>query len=870
MPFSRMPLFLVLSLFAYAATAQPRLVRNINENVSPVSSTPGGYTTIGNVTYFFADDQVNGNELWKTDGTEAGTVLVRNIGPDRLDGIGRTMSVPRAWVAGGKLFFVAAGNGPQLWVSDGTSEGTLPLGSVTNVSGGGQVPFPMAAGSLLYYTATTAANGNELWRTDGTPAGTRMLADLNPGAGHSASRALGHIGALLVFRAFDGTATRLYVTDGTTQGTRSIGTWQPGWNASLPDAVLFTISDAATQTWSIVRTDGTAEGTAVVRGGFTGLPSSQPFAVAGSIAYFPANDGATGTELWRTDGTAAGTYLVADVTPGAEGSPLYALMPAGEGVFFTKETPVRQLWFSDGSAGGTRLLKDVPSATAGVVSGSTYYFGSTDGTHGTELWRSDGTPEGTMLVRDILPGIESGLGSPWLVARPEGVFFAGNGGETGVEPWISDGTASGTRLLKNVAADSGNGSFPDALANVGGTLFFSAGNEDGTAIWTTNGTDAGTVRVATVLNDALYWRAGASSGGLYYYASGKVNEAELWRSDGTAAGTFRLFGGTGWNIIEQQLLPLRGGLYFGGDDTQHGTEPWFTDGSVAGTRMIGDMNAGPDGSAGRAAAAGELVYYAGVSGFTEGPWRTDGTAAGTRPLMDVPEHEGVRETRGFTRIGNHVFFVSYVHDQEFILWRSNAGTGETVPLDRIEDRMPQSLWNVGGQLVFMTRDRLWRSDGTPGGTMLVRDQLTPLGCFERPDFVLGDGVLYWYGVDELGVAELWRTDASAAGTFRLGRFEGPSSEGTQQCSEHDLHFDGGRLYFLGNDPLHGAEPWVSDGTVAGTRLLHDVNPGAAPSDPAKFLTVANKLYFTAHLPDLGRELWVMPLGGMRRDRSVRH
>ena len=38
-------------------------------------------TAVGDTLFFTADDGVNGNELWKSDGTEAGTVLVKDINP---------------------------------------------------------------------------------------------------------------------------------------------------------------------------------------------------------------------------------------------------------------------------------------------------------------------------------------------------------------------------------------------------------------------------------------------------------------------------------------------------------------------------------------------------------------------------------------------------------------------------------------------------------------------------------------------------------------------------------------------------------------------------------------------------------------------
>ncbi len=72
---------------AVLATSQPsqaqpaRKVKDINTTLSSASSTPFAGAQIGNITYFNADDGINGRELWRTDGTPAGTQLVKDINP---------------------------------------------------------------------------------------------------------------------------------------------------------------------------------------------------------------------------------------------------------------------------------------------------------------------------------------------------------------------------------------------------------------------------------------------------------------------------------------------------------------------------------------------------------------------------------------------------------------------------------------------------------------------------------------------------------------------------------------------------------------------------------------------------------------------
>ncbi len=120
------------------------------------------------------------SELWKSDGTSAGTLLVRDIKPGLGDSRSRYLTN-----VNGTLYFRATdgSSGSELWKSDGTSAGTVQVrdllpgltgslpSSLTNVNG------------RLYFAASDGTSGMELWSTDGTSAGTVRASDINPGAG---------------------------------------------------------------------------------------------------------------------------------------------------------------------------------------------------------------------------------------------------------------------------------------------------------------------------------------------------------------------------------------------------------------------------------------------------------------------------------------------------------------------------------------------------------------------------------------------------------------------------------------------------------------------------------------------------------------
>ncbi len=173
------------------------LVKDIRPGLS--TSYPGNLTAVGNTLFFTADDGVNGTELWKSDGTAAGTVLVKDIRPG-YSGFG-----PRyLTVVGNTLFFWANDgvNGYGLWKSDGTTAGTV---LVADISFGDSFPgYLTVVGSTLFFSAYDGVNGTELWQSDGTAAGTVLVGDIRPGSYGSYPFSLTAVGNTLFFQAYDG------------------------------------------------------------------------------------------------------------------------------------------------------------------------------------------------------------------------------------------------------------------------------------------------------------------------------------------------------------------------------------------------------------------------------------------------------------------------------------------------------------------------------------------------------------------------------------------------------------------------------------------------------------------------------------------
>ncbi len=152
------------------------------------------FVVAGDTPYCGGNGGVTGDELWKSDGTTAGTIAVKDIvsgfessGPSELT------------AAGARVFFQASGS---LYVSDGTESGTeRMIGEPESISVRSDMRW--ISGSL-YFRAFDDVHGFELWTIVGTKSGTHLVADVNPGPNGSGSSVIGSINGHVAFAADDG------------------------------------------------------------------------------------------------------------------------------------------------------------------------------------------------------------------------------------------------------------------------------------------------------------------------------------------------------------------------------------------------------------------------------------------------------------------------------------------------------------------------------------------------------------------------------------------------------------------------------------------------------------------------------------------
>ncbi|WP_375769792.1 HYR domain-containing protein [Archangium gephyra] len=876
----------------------PGLVSDLQPTPPPdrTHSYPRNFVVMGTTRFFTASDPMHGRELWKSDGTPAGTVLVADITPGREDS-----SFSDFTLAHGVLYFVVDGFGAdeRLWRSDGTAEGTRPV--FTDPTSPLIVSDAVAFKGTLYLVASSDfGRSYHLWTSDGTREGTTVVKTFLPGR---APWGLSRMGERLFFTADDGVhGSEPWVSDGTAAGTVMLKDLAPGSASSslrsfavAGSVFYFTlgVSFSGTQLW---KSDGTSEGTVPL----TNVPG-EPIAVpdgprlmdlhwlmfSGGTLFFSAKDGLAGQELWKSDGTPAGTVRVKDIHPTGDAYPQSPRDANGVLVFEAREPGTgRELWRSDGTAEGTVRLTDLRPGEADSVSGpfavagSRVYFFTDPSTSPYELWTSDGTPAGARRVRSFTRTSASLYDS--LGFADGSLLFVASDDVRGDEPWMTDGTPEGTVLLRDIHRGA-HGSSPQNMMDLGGgRLLFALSVSGRQELWSSDGTEAGTRRVLAGLSalGTQSWRMG----GVRYFAASTTDwyANTLWRSDGTPEGTFALQDfPSGLGAITAERA---GRIFFSAATPTEGMELWASDGTREGTVRVKDIRPGSASSSPRGLFnVGGTLYFTADDGVHGAElWKTDGTVEGTVLVTDlVPGSMGANPMDMENLNGTLVFIASEFTDlgggypwEKKVLWRLGPdGQPRKIsfpaPAPGVGVGEPARLRVVNGTLLVFVDpfvSQLWVYDGTSEhATLLSGPGLLPL--FPLVDLVAAGRVLYFLARGGPGGVELWRSDGTVAGTSRVKEVSQTWKDGEVSPSSLLGLADRGQVLLRSWVVTTGVEMWTSDGSEAGTSLVADLAPGPSGSDPRSFTRSGDSVFFSADDGVHGAELWRLPLPPVAPDTT---
>ena len=627
------------------------LVKDIYPN-SNKDSYPNNFAVLNDVVYFSATNGTNGFELWKTDGTESGTEMVKDINV----GSGNTFSTDTPIVVfNNELFFM---NGTKLWKSDGTDAGTVEVKEVENY----------AKGIFIFNSKLHVFNyGNTFWSSDGTTSGTTKIETPVTEFWHNGQYAIA--GNKLYFQGSDSNGYEFWVSDGTAEGTMLVKDIHPEFDDNnIEDIIgfngnaIFTASDKNWFGKELWISDGTEAGTTILKDiNKEGNNSSNPqnHFQYGDKILFSADNGENGIELWMIDSGVAS--LLKDINVGPSYSNPSNFILFNNEVYFSALTKEKgkELWKTDGTEAGTVIIKDINAEENDGLSISNFavlnnklFFFANDGTNGMELWESDGTETGTKLVKDINGISANSISNSELIVFNDELYFTANDGTNGSELYKSDGTETGTALVKDI--NTSGGSSPKHL-NVHpylNKLYFSAYNGSETNLWESDGTGNNTFKQA-VKNPSNFKLSGTRDIGdrsgpniiynteLYFSGESTSNFSkkgtELWAVtfSGTIQTVFDINPDSG-SSYPSTLTDVNGKLYFIANDGINGNELWKANG-VSHAEMVKDIETGNSNS--NIVSIGNIgdtvIFGAGDNSQNRELWKSDGTSDGTVLLQDI-------------------------------------------------------------------------------------------------------------------------------------------------------------------------------------------------------------------------------------------
>ncbi len=742
-------------------------------------------------------------------------------------------------------------------------------------------------GNYFLFTKRSFLYGTELWRSDGTTVGSVKLGSFCNTACNASVITIADVSGVAFIAIqtgqFSQTSQEIWKTDGTVAGTQKVFS---GTDLGIKEGVP---TPSAYKIYPFYTVD---------------TFNSDLFKPLNNKVVF-LGFGTTGTAIWISDGTLAGTTRLSYV---ADSNFAPYLAVTANYVFFKFGN---NLWSTDGTVAGTGRLYAQQVGFGGYTSpistSGNYAFATFDGGamfSDSYAMRSDGTVGGTVVMNNAKSTDGFYFPTPPFVSN-NGVYYwkkPVSFGSTTTEVWVVPNTGNTGTLVYSANAYQGI----QFLGSVGNTTLFTV-NQNGQpiGIYLTDGTLAGTVKVVDLPYNGFFYsiKLVASGNGKLLFSASENNASydarypTLWISDGTIPGTTlasSFFTAKGLS----QISPIRqknGQLLFTAVHPSFGRELWTTDLTLNGTNLFQDHTAGTAGSnlTYLFDAVNSVWFSEALSGLTNGAMvrlnQTTGSPATTNASdfsfrSPFTFNNGASQgTPNWVIDDNAAYFTSQQGNQPRGLFKF-----------KVSDLAPQRITTVSesASLVGASGHKIWYYDNKVLSVFDSVSQISlDLGSVSGSGFFPVNSTFLFYGSDSASGYEPWVSDGTVAGTHILADLTPGtgSSFGMQIFTDKNFSTSigfiststtlyttdgvslstlassfnatpsgfavmGGKVYFIASTAASGQELWVTDGTIGGTGMVSDLQPGAVGGSSMP-VAVGNKIIFMVDRSGGGRELW---------------
>jgi ELWxxDGT repeat protein len=662
--------------------------------VKEISEIPSGYSsgdptydkesiTIGNECFFvvnrFNETQV---ELWKTDGSETGTKLVKIMDNSNPYSNGRPIAEHMRPYKNGVVFISKY---TDLWFSDGTENGTVKLHESffqTNF----QPKFWGELNGKLYF-GTSSSSNSSLWETDGTVAGTKQIKSFSLPQFALPNQFSTYNGVLYFVANYN----QLWKSDGTEAGTKFVldipkpGTSLdnerifPSLIITSSNKILFSNYEPQTG-YELWISEGTAVSTRLLKNIVTTTASSagsrNQKIRAGNLIYFDATDGINGRELWKSDGTAEGTIMVKDITAGEKSTVINEMSALESLVYFTAYSNL-----------------DFNNSTV-------------------KLYKTDGTETGTVEL-PFSDGSSEIFTPQKLVTADQKIYFNGISQNSGYSLWVA------TNLSPNPVRIQPTGGIINRLADyatIGDRLIFR-----NSQLWVSDGTNESTKPVLSGMfpnfprspqylinfKGKVYFMS-------YYFDNANDFKVGLYATDGTEAGTnlIKSFdnGGDYINSYINFLQKSDDRLFFSMNFRSDSFDLWTSDGSTSGTEFVKQVQVSFASQNFKYSSVGDKFYLFNCGDYSENYkltlWVSDGTSDGTIQLLN--DNGNIFPFISTASFNDKLYFNKYDPKYGYELWSTDGTVNGTYLVKDVrpgnKNTITGNILSLGEKLIFWAID----------------------------------------------------------------------------------------------------------------------------------------------------------------------